>query len=148
MTITANTRVIGFGQTTNKAPAAMMVSQAWAIIQMPFHDDRAARGAHSSSVKKSFGFTRAATAMQRLSHFRAGKGRTMHGIRLRQSGHAERQLGMERGPCVRKNREAVWHDGDARSASRPYRRVSVQASSVSRSANAFLDDAFLARGNC
>jgi len=63
MIITASRRVSGLGQITNSAPAARMVSQAWATSHSPFHDERAARGAHSSSVKKSFGFTRAATAM-------------------------------------------------------------------------------------
>jgi hypothetical protein len=83
MIITASTSVSGFGQITNSAPAATMVSQAWAISQIPLHDERAASGAHSSSVKKSFGFTRAATAMRGLSHLHGGMGRRAAGRRFR-----------------------------------------------------------------
>jgi hypothetical protein len=40
-----------------------MVNHACATSHSPNQDERAASGAHSSSVKKSLGFTRAAAAM-------------------------------------------------------------------------------------
>src|SRR5579863_6983447 len=61
MIITAIGMVIG-----KKSPisvASPMTAQQWATRAKPLHDERSARGAHSSAVKKSFGLTRVATAM-------------------------------------------------------------------------------------
>src|SRR5579859_2927005 len=64
------------GQTTAITVAAPITAQQCATSASPRHDERVARGAHSSAVKKSLGLTRAATAMARVYHGRAG-GKTM-----------------------------------------------------------------------
>src|SRR5580700_9761177 len=64
MIITAIGMVIG-----KKRPirvASPITAQQWATSKSPFHEERSAREAHSSAVKKSFGLTRAATAMAYL----------------------------------------------------------------------------------
>ena len=61
MIITARGMVTG--QTMAMAVAAPITAQQCATSARPFQDERTARGAHSSAVKKSLGLTRAATAM-------------------------------------------------------------------------------------